>query len=302
MPITLPPISRRRFIASSVAAGLGVVLRSHSLWAEGSDFDPHRFALLSDTHVAADPAAHDRGVVMYDHLKQACDEVLALSPAPATALINGDCAYHTGEKGDYATFLKLIRPLRRRGLALHLTMGNHDNRERLWAALPETKERAKDVPDRQIVVLETPRANWIMLDSLDQTNHTPGRLGEKQLAWLGAALDERKDKPALVLVHHQPDQRKFASGLIDTQPLLDVLLPRRQVKALLYGHTHEWNVTKRDDLHCVNLPAVVYVFTPGQPSGWVDCRVRDDGMSLELRCIDKSHPKHGEKHEPSWRT
>jgi 3',5'-cyclic AMP phosphodiesterase CpdA len=302
MPVTLPPISRRRFIASSVAAGLGLVLRPHLLHAEDLSFDPHRFALLSDTHIAAKPAARERGVVMHDHLKQVCDEVIALASAPATALINGDCAYYSGQKHDYATFLDLIRPLRQRGLSVHLTMGNHDERENLWAAVPQSEEHVKDVPERQIVLLETPRANWIMLDSLDKTSRTPGLLGENQLAWLKSALDERKDKPAIVLVHHQPDFRKAISGLIDTGPLLDILVPRKQVKALLYGHTHEWVVTKRDDLHCINLPAVAYVFSPGQPSGWVDCHLDDDRMSIELRCIDPSHPRHGERHDLIWRS
>jgi 3',5'-cyclic AMP phosphodiesterase CpdA len=151
------------------------------------------------------------------------------------------------------------------------------------------------------MILELPRANLFLLDSLDQTNHTPGVLGEAQIRWLGEALDARKGKPALVFVHHQPDDRPNPSGLTDTKPLLDTLLPRRQVKALFYGHTHVWDVGKRDDLHCINLPAVAYVFIPGQPSGWVDAHLKDNGISLELRCIDPSHPKHGEKVDLTWR-
>lgn len=302
MPVNLPPISRRRFLTGSVAAGLGVALGPHLLAAQDAQLDPHRFALLSDTHIAADPSVRERGVVMHDHLKHVCDDVTKLSPAPSTALINGDCAYHAGRKQDYATFLDLIVPLRRRGLSVHLTMGNHDDRQNLWAALPENEEHANELPGRQIVVLPTPRVDWIMLDSLDRTNRTPGLLGQTQLAWLKGALDQRKDKPVFVLVHHQPDRRKLASGLIDTAPLMELLVSRKQVKALLYGHTHEWDVTVRDGLHCVNLPAVAYVFAAGQPSGWVDCHVADDRMALELRCIDTSHPKHGERHELIWRS
>lgn len=302
MPVSLPPLSRRGFIARSVAASLGLAFGPYLLSAQEPEADPHRFALLSDTHIAANPAARERGVVMYDHLQQVCDELIKSSPSPLTVLINGDCALRTGQKKDYATFLKLIRPLREHGMSVHLTMGNHDERQNLWAALPGAEEHAGGLPERQSVLLRTPRADWIMLDSLDRTNRSPGLLGEAQLAWLKAALDERRDRPVIVLVHHQPDRRKLPSGLIDTGPLMDLLVPRKQVKALLYGHTHEWDVTQRDGLHCVNLPAVAYVFTPGQPSGWVDCRLDDDRMALELRCLDTTHSKHGDRHELIWRS
>src|SRR5207245_10449032 len=103
---------------------LGRVLGPDVLSGEQTSTDPHRFALLSDTHIAADPAAHERGVVMADHLMQVCAEVMAFSTKPAAVLVNGDCAYHTGENADYETFLKLITPLREHGLPVHLTLGN----------------------------------------------------------------------------------------------------------------------------------------------------------------------------------
>src|SRR5690349_15273546 len=75
MPITLPPlrslpaISRRRFLAGSLAAGAGLLLRRPLLAADETvqsvPVDPHRFALLSDTHIAADPKVAARGVNMF---------------------------------------------------------------------------------------------------------------------------------------------------------------------------------------------------------------------------------------------
>ena len=301
MPITLHPISRRRFLAGTLAAGLGTIALPELLIGADVAADPHRLALLSDVHIAADPAARERGVVMAEHLRRAVAEVQKLEPRPAAAYINGDCAYHNGMIGDYQTLVGLLKPLRERGMPLHLEMGNHDNREHLWGAIPGSEAHVEPLAQRQVMILEFPRANLFLLDSLDQTNHTPGVLGEAQIRWLGTALDARADKPAIVFVHHQPDERPKTSGLTDTKPLLDTLLPRRQVKALFYGHTHVWEVTKRDDLHCINLPAVAYVFVPGQPSGWVDAHLKENGIALELRCIDPKHPKHGDKVELTWR-
>lgn len=300
MPITLHPVSRRRFLKGSLAAGLGL-LAAPSLLADRRSADPHRLALLSDVHIAADRTAHERGVVMSDHLEQVVAEVAKLDPQPAAAFINGDCAYHLGLVGDYQTLLPLLQPLRDRGLPLHLEMGNHDNREHLWSTIPHSEAHVEPLEHRQVMIVEYPRANFFLLDSLDKTNHTPGVLGSKQIDWLAGALDQRADKPAVVMVHHQPDERPKPDGLTDTKALLDTLLPRRQVKALFYGHTHEWSVTKREDLHCINLPAVAYVFKPGQPSGWVDAHLTETGITLELRCIDVSHPKHAQRFDLSWR-
>jgi len=95
---------------------------------------------------------------MYDHLTQVCGEVVALDPKPTAAIINGDCAYLHGEIADYQTLLKPLATLRERGLPLHLTMGNHDNREHLWKTIADSESHVEPLPDRQVMVLEFPRA------------------------------------------------------------------------------------------------------------------------------------------------
>jgi Icc protein len=300
MPITLPPISRRQFIRSTLAAGATLVLPGEHAWAAPAT-DAHRLALWSDVHIAADRTAHERGVVMFDHFETVRAELLALDVAPAAVFINGDCAYHTGEVADYQTLLSLVQPVRERGFPLHLSMGNHDNREHLWRNIPDSESHAGALKDKQVMIVEHERANIFMLDSLQRTNFTPGALGEKQVQWLCSALDAHLGKPAIVMVHHQPDESEKPSGLTDTKALLDALFPRRNVKALFYGHTHHWEVSQRKQMHCVNLPAVAYVFKDGDPSGWVDMHLTEKGMRLELRCIDHAHPKHGESFDLTWR-
>jgi hypothetical protein len=46
--------------------------------------------------------------------------------------------------------------------------------------------------------------DWYLLDSLDVTNKTPGTLGAEQLEWLEKSLKAAADRPALVMVHHNP--------------------------------------------------------------------------------------------------
>ncbi|HEX8911611.1 MAG TPA: metallophosphoesterase [Humisphaera sp.] len=322
MPITLPPISRRRFLASSLAAAAGGVLGRRA-WADGGAgrrVDPNRFALISDTHVAADPKAANKGVTMFDTLTKVRADVLAFGETrPAFALVNGDLAFNEGKPADYRTFLDAVRPLQEAGMPVHLGLGNHDHRENFWAAVPAVGNVARPVENRHVTVVESPLADWVMLDSLEATNKTPGLLGAAQLAWLAKVLDERPGKSCVVVVHHnpqpmpatrpaapppaatRPQTRPAVTGLRDTAELLALLRPRRQAKALVFGHSHRWERAEVDGLHLVNLPTTAYPFKPNMVTGWVDCVLSPGGARLTVRAVDAKHPQHNEVAELAWR-
>jgi 3',5'-cyclic AMP phosphodiesterase CpdA len=301
MPLHLHAISRREFLLRGAVAGASLLVIP-ALRAANSKADADHWALLSDTHIAADPETAKLNVNMAAHLRAAIAEVLALSAPPQGMLINGDCALDQGLAGDYATFSELLQPVAAAELPTHLALGNHDNREVFWNALKDARPAAPPLASRQVSVIESPRANWIMLDSLDVTHQTPGRLGDDQRAWLATALDARADKPALVMVHHNPIfEGDKKTGLLDTAELLAILQPRRHVKALFFGHTHTWRLKEIDGLHLINLPAVAYPFNPAEVTGWVDCHLQADGASLELRAHDTHHAAHGKVTELRWR-
>jgi Icc protein len=314
MPITLPPISRRRFLAASVAAAACATFpRAFSAAAQTPD--RHRLVLLSDIHLDADPKFFKMNANPWDGFAQACSEILA-TPAPAAVLINGDLTHHQGNPEDYATVIEALKPLRQAGLTLHMTVGNHDNRENFFKAFAAAKDAAADparpreIPDRQTLLLEFPRANILVLDSLGIVAETPGLLGLKQLAWLKKNLDARPEKPAIVFTHHDPDQRtdeekkdpkKKLTGLEDTHAFLDIILPRKQVKAYVFGHTHEWHYQQREAVHFINLPPTAWLFKEGPPRGWIDLNLTETGATFELHSLDPKHPQHGQKLDLKWR-
>jgi 3',5'-cyclic AMP phosphodiesterase CpdA len=299
MPFHLPPVSRRRFLGSALAAGLGLwTARPVSARAVAAD----RWVLLADTHIAADRALVARGINMTDHLTRVVTALTALDPRPAGVVLDGDVAYHRGEVGDYAQAAGLLQPLSQAGLPVHLTLGNHDHRAHIREGLLRGSGRSP-LESRQVAVVEAARANWFLLDSLDRVNGTPGELGEEQLRWLAGALDARPGKPALVVVHHDPQWSPavLRTGLVDTERLWAVLAGRPQVKALIFGHTHRWHRERREGIHLINLPPVAYVFNQGMPSGWVEARLGERGAVLTLHTLDAGHRQNGETVELTWR-
>ncbi len=302
MPIHLPPLPRRTFLRRSLAATAGL-LTFPSLRAAQGGADPDRFALLSDTHIAADRALVMRSVNMTEHLEAAVKGVLSLGAKPAGVFVNGDCAVLKGLAEDYATFSSLVAPMREAGLPLHLTLGNHDDRDVFRTALKDAVPAAPPLASKHVSIVEAAKANWFLLDSLHEVNKTPGTLGDEQRAWLAKALDERSTKPALVMVHHNPASPtpEKKTGLTDATELLEMLRPRRHVKAVIFGHTHTWRFTEQDGLHLVNLPAVAYPFAATEVTGWVDLKLSEKGAALTMHAHDTQHAAHGKTTEIAWR-
>lgn len=306
MPIHLPPVTRRRFLSTSTTgalAGAGWLALGNSSAFAAVDADPYCFALLSDTHVARQREATHRGTNMFQNMQTVSKEVLEFERRPAAVIISGDCAFLAGMSADYQIFLEAVTPYRTAGLPIHCMFGNHDNRENFWAADADLRSSPAALDNRQVSVMKTERANFFLLDSLDKTNSTPGLLGEQQIAWLAEALDAHADRPAVVIAHHHLIQGgSMASGLKDTQPLLEVLVPRKQVKAYVFGHTHHWQHQEHEGIHLVNLPPVAYPFNRIDPSGWVTLDLKEGGASFQLSAIDRNHKQHGERFDLAWRT
>lgn len=315
MPIHLQPMTRRRFLLTTGSVAAGLTFGSRGL---GSEQEGERFALLSDTHIIADRTKQRSGVNMADHLTRAIQGVVDLPRAPASVFVNGDCAFNAGEVGDYETFLELLSPLAERKLPIHLTLGNHDRRDHFWRATPWGERSARPVQDRQVAMVATKFANWFLLDSLRETNETPGELGSAQLEWLDAMLEAHADRPAIVMGHHNVNQtpmfkesmqtvvdvagrRLTPAGIKDTDPLLNVLARHGNIAAYFCGHTHQWNVLEWKGIHFVNLPVVAYKFLPEDPAGWVVADLTDSGMTLELRALDEGHEADGQQVRIDWR-
>ncbi len=297
------PISRRSFLAGSALVVGGWAFLPGRANAAGKT-DPDRFVLMADTHVCADRNKVEHECNPDETFQHAVRDILELKPRPAGVIVAGDCVYIEGRPQDYETLKEFLTPLRDAGIALLLAMGNHDNRDAFSKVFPDAAiVKGSSLTDRKAAVIETKHANWILLDSLEKTNFTPGIFGAEQLKWLDEQLDKHPSKPALLVAHHGPRVSPKDERLTDTEAFVNVISPRKQVKCFFYGHSHEWSLSCRDDgIHFVNLPANAWLFTEKQPRGFVDAQLGRNKIDLTLHCLNRNDARHGETHRLEWRS
>jgi 3',5'-cyclic AMP phosphodiesterase CpdA len=287
MPLT---IDRRGFLKTtfSTLALTGV--------QSGADAAAH-VALLSDTHISEDPSDAFRGFSPHANLRRVADMVRKAQPE--LLVINGDLARANGHLADYAALNTFITPLADT-MPMVVTMGNHDDRENARKSLAQLSGDRQAVVQKFVSIVDAGPCVFVMLDSLLITGISPGLLGKVQRNWLASYLGEPANKPIIVFVHHNPDGDSDGA-LLDADRLLSILRPGKSVKALFFGHTHVYSLSKVDGLHLVNLPAVGYNFADGNPVGWVDAIFSKSGVSLTLHAIAGETRNDGKVTKLDWR-
>jgi len=286
-------LSRREFLGGTAAAGLSILMQDSRSRAQANG--PTTWALLADTHISSDLGETVRGANMADNLKEVVRQVLACSAD--RILFNGDMAFKMGLPTDYEAFLKIIEPLQKRKTPVYFTLGNHDHREHFAATIGRSGRSA--LKSKWVSAFVDSGVRWVFLDSLHRVNRFSGRLGVQQLEWLEQLLDGQKDVPTIVCLHHDP--KKTITGLRDTDPFLDLLKPRKQVKAVMFGHTHVYRRWSVAGLHLVNLPAVGYPFNPFEPLGWIQARIQPGSLELKLWTLKENQTQKHRMDVLKWR-
>lgn len=253
-------------------------------------------ALLSDLHISEDLNDNPRGFFPSQNLKIASEQIAG--SGLQGAMITGDLARLTGKPGDYLNLKQLSQPIFNK-MPVAMTLGNHDYREHFLDIFTATAGERQNLQDKYVVVIDHPKVQLILLDSLLSTNVTPGFLGKLQRKWLENHLKENKNKAIFLFFHHTLSDGD--NDLLDVDKLFDIITPHRQVKAVFYGHSHVYHYSTQNDIHLINLPALGYTFDDKDPVGWIEASIDHKSGSFTLHAIEGNTALDGEKKEVIWR-
>jgi len=230
---------------------------------------------VTDCHLPADPGQQYRGINPYQNLRSMLQKVKALKPD--LLLASGDLS-EDGSRPSYEAIQQFFNTLDVPVLALP---GNHDDAPLLAEMFPGSPVDG---------IAATDHGPWqvIRLNSC-LPGKPEGRLGESTLAQLEDVLQDGRQRPRLIAVHHHPVM--IGSPWIDKYRLFDPEAFLRlvdqcpDVKAVAWGHVHQVFETTRKGIAMLGGPSSAINSLPGakkftaDPSGpacrWME--LRDDG-------------------------
>jgi len=295
-------LSRRQFLKSGLAlATCAWTLRPGSLLAYEPprapvlpcDPDCTRWALLSDTHIADDPENHYRGFYPYRNLQEVAAWIA--DDPPDGLVITGDLARLKGKVEAYKNFRALLAPMARQ--PIHLGLGNHDNRDDFFQTFGHGSHDDGVVENKHVLVREAGPVRLIVLDSLSRVNAFTGKLGSEQRTWLETILQTCDERPTILFLHHAPN-----GELLDTQRLFKIIKPVTKIKAVVHGHSHQYDYDQVTGIHVVSLPATGFNFSRREPVGWVQAKLTPKGGEFTLHAIGGDRRLDGTTQKLVWRT
>jgi 3',5'-cyclic AMP phosphodiesterase CpdA len=196
-------------------------------------------AQISDLHVK--PV----GVLAYQRVDTAAalvrcvKELNRFTPRPDLVVISGDLVDRASKQA-YDHLVRLLTPLE---LPFAAIPGNHDERDLMRAALPQSYASARGALHS---VREVGGVDVVLIDSVTPGENY-GTLDADGLAWLEAVLSASTTRPALLFLHHPP----FATGIahMDVQNLRNagdlaaILRRHRRARLVGAGHVHRATLT-----------------------------------------------------------
>ena len=291
-------MNRRDFIKTSLAAvgALVTVGADSSFSLSRNKKEATRWAFLADTHIPEDVSDNYWGFYPYQNLQKVIPQIISVLPDGVA--IAGDLARLEGKLGDYANLKKLLGPVAEK-TPVFMALGNHDNRENFLRVFNKIEGERQPASGKHVVVVNKPPIRLIILDSLFYVNKAPGLLGRAQRRWLQDYLKKCDETPTILCFHHTLGDGD--GDLLDVPRLFDIIKPIRKVKAILYGHSHEYGFSEFEGIHLVNLPAVGYNFSDTEPVGWVEARLTAKGGDFTLHVVAGNKEKDGSVKKLAWR-
>jgi len=227
-------------------------------------------AQITDMHVVATGASAFDRVDVNAALGAALRRIEAHDPQPNIVLATGDLAFD-GAAAEYAALAEILATS---ALPVYVIPGNHDDRDRLRAALPDHDY----LPDGPFLhyTIEDYAVRIVALDTL-----WPGKVGgvlcPARCDWLAERLAEAPERPTVIAMHHPPvdigigwlDRERFNGH----EALGEILAGHGQVLRVLCGHVHRGVQIPWAGTMVQSAPSTAYAFPldigPDATRGWL---------------------------------
>lgn len=179
---------------------------------------------VTDTHVREPGRLAYGRVDTAQYLREAVQSILRLKQWPDAVVLTGDLTDFARAQ-EYEHLAELLSPL---PMPYYLMPGNHDDCDQLRRSFPSHTylgtcgfvQYSVAVGALQLIAIDT----VVPLASA-------GQLCPERLQWLAHELDEHRDRPVVVAMHHPPFQTLI--GHMDTKGLL---VGARELEALVAKH------------------------------------------------------------------
>lgn len=208
-----------------------------------------RFIHLTDLHLshpdAGDPGDRSGNA---QTLTQVITAINAMETQPAFVVASGDLT-NLGDTASYHLLRDHLAPLK---APLLMALGNHDKRAGFYEAWGYDATEAPYFHQSlqgglHVITLDTSRAG-----------HVAGTICAPQFALLERALEQHKETPKIIVMHHPPriDTDGLPWGSIDmaSTERLAATLKGHQIAAILSGHIHINRVS-----HWHGIPIIVSI-------------------------------------------
>jgi 3',5'-cyclic AMP phosphodiesterase CpdA len=207
-----------------------------------------KFIHLTDPHLVG------RNEALYGtdpawRLRACVADILATQGDAAFCLITGDLT-HRGGSDAFALLRETLQPL---PMPVHLAVGNHDDRDDLHAAFPDSFRDADGFVQGRV---DTPEGVFLILDTMEP-GCSHGVFCDRRADWLARMLAESGARPFYLCLHHPP----FPVGI----PGMDRLTLRESTPFLRAIAPHRAQIRTCSSAMCTGrFPAAGAAF-PSQP-------------------------------------
>jgi 3',5'-cyclic AMP phosphodiesterase CpdA len=208
-------------------------------------------AQISDLHVKPVGMRAYRQVDTAAALARCVKTLNRFTPRPDLVVISGDLV-DVPSKEAYDHVIQLLSPLE---IPFAAIPGNHDDRDLMRAAVPDSYARASGALHSLRAIHDV---DVVLIDST-----TPGQdygtLDADALAWLREILAASPARPALLFLHHPP----FVTGighmdlqnLRNSSDLAEIVRRHRRARLVAAGHVHRATLTSFAEAAATICPA-----------------------------------------------